>query len=357
MSKSLGNSPDPIALMDKFGADGLRFGLMRIAPTGTDVKFNEDTISEGRNFANKLYNACRFRQMNGSEKIELESFEKLDPHHIDILAKLDQLAVNLDKAYASYRFNDVTGHLYEFFWTEYCDKFLEAIKFDFKSGDEAAKARTLAVIDTVLARYLAHLHPLMPHITEELSVKMGYTSEGEFLMTNVIDTTPVLTSMTASDVQKFSDQAAAIYSTASNLRNLKSEYHLGASKDVKFVVKPASDADWIAHQCDTLITLVGAKGMVLDANYDAPQGTPASVTAIGEIYMPLDGLIDMDAEKARLDKELEKVSQEVMRAGQKLGNEKFIANAKPEVVQKEKDRLSEWESKLTQLKEMRAALS
>ncbi len=218
-------------------------------------------------------------------------------------------------------------------------------------------ALAMAVIDTVLARYLAHLHPLMPHITEELSAKMGYISEGEFLMCNLIDTTPVLASMTAADVQTFSDRAAAIYSTASNLRNLKSEYHLGASKDVKFVVKPVSGADWIASQCDTLITLVGAKGMDLDAEYTAPQGTPAAVTAIGEIYMPLDGLIDMDAEKTRLDKEVEKVSLEVMRAGKKLGNEKFVANAKPEVVQKEKDRLSEWENKLAQLKEMRAALS
>ena len=356
MSKQLGNSPDPIDLMDKFGADGLRFGLMRIAPTGTDIKFNEDTISEGRNFANKLYNACRFRQMQGSESIALNSLDKLDPHHIDILAKLDQLSINLDKAYDSYRFNDVTGHLYEFFWTEYCDKFLEAIKFDFKSDDEAAKSRTLAVIDAVLSHYLAHLHPLMPHITEELSAKMGYITEGEFLMTQVIDNAPTLSALTADEIQVFSDQAAAIYSTASNLRNLKAEYNFAASKEVKFVLKPIKDADWIASQCDTLVTLVGAKGMKLNPEFDAPQGTPASVTQIGEIYMPLDGLIDMDAEKKRLDKEIDKVSQEVTRAGKKLSNEKFVANAKPEVVQKEKDRLSEWENKLAQLKEMRATL-
>ncbi len=356
MSKSLGNSPDPIDLMNKFGADGLRFGLMRIAPTGTDIKFDEDTISEGRNFANKLYNACRFRQMNGSEVVALDSFDKLDPHHIDILAKLDQLDINLDKAYDNYRFNDVTGHLYEFFWTEYCDKFLEAIKFDFKSNDEAAKARTLAVIDTVLSRYLAHLHPLMPHITEELSAKMGYIAKGEFVMMKTIDKTPVLAEMSAEDRAKFSEQAAAIYSAAGNLRNLKVEYNLAASKDVKFVLK-AKKEDWIAAQCDTLITLVGAKAMDLDPDYDAPQGTPAAVTAIGEIYMPLDGLVDLDAEKARLDKEIAKVSQEVERAGKKLGNEKFVANAKPEVVQKEKDRLAEWETKLAQLKEMRSALS
>jgi valyl-tRNA synthetase len=125
---------------------------------------------------------------------------------------------------------------------------------------------------------------------------------------------------------------------------------------VKFVIKPSAGADWIASQCDTLITLVGAKAIDLDAGYDAPQGTPAAVTAIGEIYMPIDGLIDLDAEKSRLDKEVEKVSQEVIRACQKLGNEKFVANAKPEVVQKEQERLKEWEHKLAQLKEMRSAL-
>ncbi len=356
MSKSLGNSPDPIDLMDKFGADGLRFGLMRIAPTGTDIKFDEDTISEGRNFANKLYNACRFRQMQGSELMILESFEKLDPHHIDILAKLDRLDINLDKAYENYHFNNVTAHLYEFFWTEYCDKFLEAIKFNINSNDEEAKARTLAVIDTVLARYLSHLHPLMPHITEELSAKMGYIAKDEFVMNQTLDKTPILTGMSAEEITKFSEQAAAVYSSASNLRNLKSEYNLGASKDVRFVLK-ATKENWIATQCDTLITLVGAKGMVLDANYDAPQGTPAVVTAVGEIYMPLDGLVDLNAEAARLDKEIAKVEQEVMRAGKKLGNEKFVANAKPEVVQKEKDRLGEWETRLDQLKEMRSALS
>ena len=357
MSKSLGNSPDPIDLMDKYGADGLRYGLMRIAPTGTDVKFDEDTISEGRNFANKLYNACRFRQMQGGESNAiLTDLDKLEPHHIDILAKLDALHGNLEKAYADYKFNEVTAHLYEFFWTEYCDKFLEAIKFDFRTNDDAAKARTLNVIDTVLSRYLAHLHPFMPHITEELSAKMGFTTEGEFLMEKTLDTTPVLSEMSAENITKGSEIAAATYTSAGNLRNLKAEYNLAASKDVSFVVKPLAGAEWVEGQFDTLITLVGAKGMTLDADYDAPQGTPAAVTAIGEVYMPLEGLVDVDAEKARIDKEIEKVAQEVKRAGMKLGNEKFVANAKPEVVQKERDRLAEWEGKLSQLEEMRNAL-
>ena len=355
MSKSLGNSPDPLDLMDKFGADGLRFGLMRIAPTGTDIKFDEDTISEGRNFANKLYNACRFRQMQGSGVIALDSFDKLDSHHIDILAKLDKLDESLDTAYENYRFNDVTGNLYEFFWTEYCDKFLEAIKFDFRSDDEAAKARTLSVIDTVLARFLAHLHPLMPHITEELTAKMGYLPAGQFVMSSTLDKTPVLAGLSADKIAEAQQIAASLYETAGRLRNLKSEYNLASSKDVKFVVKPI--ADWVAGECDTLATLAGAKEIQLQSDYDAPQGTPAAVTSFGEVYMPLDGLVDLDAEKARLDKEIAKIEKEVEKAGKKLSNPNFTARAKPAVVEVERARLVEWEGKLEQLRSMRGALA
>ncbi|GAA5494170.1 valine--tRNA ligase [Rubritalea halochordaticola] len=355
MSKSLGNSPDPIDLMEKYGADGLRFGLMRIAPIGSDVKFDETMIEEGRNFANKLYNACRFRQMQGGEAADLVIDESLPVYHLDILAKLDELDEKLEKAYASYRFNDVTQHLYEFFWTEYCDKFLESAKFDFRSGDDAAKQKTLGVIDLVLSKYLAHLHPFMPHITEELSAKMGYVAEGEFLMTKALDHSKVLDGVSSEVITRAREITAAVHETAGRLRNLKAEYQLAASKDVVFVIKPI--ADWVAAECDTLALLVGAKEMQLQADFDAPKGTPASVTPIGEVYMPLEGLIDMDAEKARLDKEIDKIAKEVEKSSKKLSNENFVARAKPEVVAVERERLQEWEAKLAQLKEMRSALA
>lgn len=355
MSKSLGNSPDPIDLMDKYGADGLRFGLMRIAPIGADVKFDESQVAEGRNFANKLYNACRFRQMQGSENaITVTVDSSLPSYSLDILAKLDKLALNLEKDYANYRFNDLTQHLYEFFWTEYCDKFLEAAKFDFRSGDEEAKQRTLGVIDLVLSRYLAYLHPLMPHITEELSAKMGYVSADSFLMNTELNLTPVLSGLSPAEVKQAGEIATAVYETAGKLRNLKAEYNLAASKDVTFVIKPV--ADWVAAECDTLATLVGAKLINLQADYSAPQGTPAAVSGLGEVYMPLEGLIDVDAEKARIDKEIDKVSKEVEKAGKKLSNPNFVERAKPEVVAVERARLSEWENKLGQLREMRSAL-
>lgn len=356
MSKSLGNSPDPIDLMDKYGADGLRFGLMRTAPVGTDVCFDESLVAEGRNFANKLYNACRFRQMvgEGVASVELSAPADLPPYHVDILARLDTLAVSLEKSYADYRFNDVGQQLYDFFWSEYCDKFLEAVKGDFRSDDESVKARTLAVMDTVMQRYLGHLHPYMPHITEELSRRLGFVAEGEFLMNLQINPEPVLAALSTDDVAKSSSMAASVYESAGKLRNLKAEYNVANRKDVRFVIKPA--ADWVVSETSTLALLAGAGEIGLDADYDAPKGTPAAVSDLGEVYMPLDGLIDVEAEKSRLDKEIAKISKEVQKCESKLGNAAFLDKAPEALVVREKERLEEWKQKLSQLQEMRSAL-
>jgi len=366
MSKMLGNSPDAVGIMDQYGADGLRFALLKTAPVDSDIRFIDekcpktgDTIfpqvEEGRNFANKLYNAARFRQMQGSKKVSLANLTDLPPYHINILHKLDQLGSKLEKAYSDYRFNDMCAALYEFFWTEYCDKFLEAVKGDFRSEDATAKQQTLGTIDTVLERFLAHLHPIMPHITEELSNKLGFTKEGDFLMAKEIETSLLLGSLSDKLKETAESQANDCYEAASKLRNLKAEYNLAASKDVTFKVKPVGD--WVANELKTLAVLVGAKELTIDSGYEAPKGTPGAVTAIGEIYMPLDGLIDVDAEKKRLNTQIEKSTKEIAKINGKLGNENFVARAPDALVQKEKDALAEAEAKLAQLSEMLSALS
>jgi valyl-tRNA synthetase len=139
------------------------------------------------------------------------------------------------------------------------------------------------------------------------------------------------------------------------LRNLKAEYRLAARKDVKFIAK--SGPSWLEAEAGTLALLVGAEGVTRDEGYTPEQGTPGAVTPAGELFMPLDGLIDVEAEKARLDKEIEKIQKEVGKSKGKLGNEKFVANAKPEVVAIERERLAEWEGKLAQLQDMRAGLT
>ena len=364
MSKSLGNSPDPMDLMDRFGADALRFALIKIAPLGGDIHFIENEIKggeneypqveEGRNFANKLYNAARFRQMQGSECVQLSPGDlgKLPVFHKTILAKLDQLSIDTEKSYADYRFSEVAQHLYNFFWGEYCDLFLEAIKGDFKSDAAPEATRlTLGTIDLVLARFLTMLHPFMPHITEELSTTMGYVTAG-FLMTKEVETTSLLSGIEATaDVET----AEAIYRTASKLRNLKAEYNLATRKDISLKLK-TEDSSSTEH-FSVLCILVGLEDIVIENGYEAPKGTPASATELGEFYMPLEGLIDVEAETKRLTSEIVKIDKELVKSEKKLSNPNFVERAKPEVVQVEKDRLEEWKTKKAQLEEMLASLA
>ena len=364
MSKSLGNSPDPMDLMDRYGADAVRFSLIKIAPLGGDIRFIENEIKdaqneypqveEGRNFANKLYNAARFRQMQGSDPVTLshEDLANLPVFHTTILAKLDQLALNVEKSYADYRFSEVAQLLYNFFWGEYCDLFLEAIKGDFKAdADPEATRLTLGTIDLVLSRFLAKLHPFMPHITEELSTTMGYITEG-FLMTSQENMTPVLDGLSPESAVSTAEN---VYQTASNLRNLKAEYNLASRKDISLKLK--SDAPHVSEFFPVLCILVGLENISIENDYSPPKGTPASATVLGEFYMPLDGLIDVEAETKRITSQIAKIDKELLKSEKKLSNEKFVANAKPEVVQVEKDRLNDWKLKKAQLEEMLASLA
>ena len=349
MSKSLGNSPDPIDLMDKYGADGLRFGLLRTSPVGSDVRFDESQVEEGRNFANKLYNACRLRLMaGGAVAQDLPEVSELRPYHVDIIQKVDRLTDNLTKTYADYRFNELGALLYEFLWSEFCDKFLEAVKSDLR-GDSESAGHTLAVFDQVMLRYIQALHPFMPHLTEELASRMGYLSEGEFLMNQPLAKAPLL-----AEVPETVSRAEVVYEVAGRLRNLKAEYHLAARKDVRFVVKNA--VPWLGEEADVLALLVGAEAVEIDSDFEVKKGTPTAITDAGEFVLPLDGLIDVEAEKKRLAKEIMKVEKEVEKSMKKLQNPKFVDNAKPEVVAVEKERHASWLEKLKQLRELSSGL-
>ncbi|HWH90508.1 MAG TPA: valine--tRNA ligase, partial [Candidatus Binatia bacterium] len=178
MSKSLGNSPDPLELIDRYGADGLRFGLMRIAPRGQDIRFDEKQIEEGRNFATKLWNVARFRQMHGpSDAAPRIDNQTLSIYALELIARLNETIDAVEAAYLEYQFNTVAQRLYDFVWSDYCDWFVEAAKTDIFSEDEAKKKSALAVMDFVLSATLRLLHPFMPHITEELWSLLGLGSD------------------------------------------------------------------------------------------------------------------------------------------------------------------------------------
>ena len=356
MSKSLGNSPDPLDLIAKYGADGLRFGLMRIAPTGTDVKFDEKQIEEGKNFANKIYNAARFRMMQG--EATTDPAPKFSAVHIDILAKLKELHTTVADALGKYEFNSYTQALYSFFWNEYCSLFLEAVKNDLRDGDPAFRNATLYTMDTVLRHYLALLAPIMPHIAEELWQSLGFAARntGKPLMSSPLPSADsLLAGMDDTEISKAKALATALYETANRARNLKAEYNLATNKNVRFVLKPTLPLteDLVAR----LALLAGAKEATVAPDYEASKGTPTALTPFGELFLPLEGLVDVEAERTRISKELDKITKEIIKSNAKLSNASFVDRAPAAVVDQERARLADWESKKAQLETMLQALA
>ena len=350
MSKQLGNSPDPLDLMAEYGADALRFGLMRIAPTGTDVKFDEDQIVEGRNFANKLWNAARYRQMQeGSGEFDTKT---LSIYSIDILAKLDQLERDMLGAYSDYRFNELAQLLYDFFWSQYCDWYLESSKGAFAEGaDPGLKASALATMDLVLKRFLLMLHPFMPHISEELWEKLGCAGEGEieFLMQTTLAKESTLATLEDEKIATAQARVKEIYESVGRARNLKAEYGLSANKSVKFIIDPEGGS---LEEADVFQQLAGAGEIIVERGFKAEKGVPTALTAIGKIYLPLEGLINVAAEKDRLGKELSKAEDELKKVKAKLSNENFTSRAPEAVVQEMRDRQDQWQERAAELGRM-----
>jgi len=376
MSKSLGNSPDPLDLIDKYGADALRFSIMRIAPTGTDVRFienrkkekdsgNEESecpqVEEGRNFANKLWNACRFRQMQGGESSSnagaiSEELDHLSIYDLDILAKLDCLAEDLKRSYESYKFQEIASRLYDFFWSEFCDWYLESIKLHLREDvDPAVRSRALLVFDTVLLRYLPLLHPFMPHITEELWEKLGFAQEGELLMLNQLAPAPLLVGINPQRLEEAQQRTTAVHEATGRARHIKAQYNLAANRNVKFFLEPS--VDWVTDEIETLKLLCGAGQIDMADGYEAPAGTPAFLTPLGKMYMPLEGLVDIEAERERISREQKKLQKDMDQVVAKLANAKFIERAPQDVVEETKTRRESLKASIEQLDEMLENLS
>ena len=234
MSKSLGNSPDPLELIDKYGADGLRFGLMRIAPRGQDIRFDEKQIEEGRNFATKLWNVARFRQMHGpSDAAPRIDNQTLSIYALELIARLNETIDAVEAAYREYQFNTVAQRLYDFVWSDYCDWFVEAAKTEIFSEDEAKKKSALAVMDFVLSATLRLLHPFMPHITEELWSLLGLGSDS--IQFAALPEKIALNDV--SDVAGKRELVSAIYETIQAGRNLRAESKLPSNRKIRFILR------------------------------------------------------------------------------------------------------------------------
>ncbi len=415
MSKSLGNSPDPLDLIAKYGADALRFGVMRSAPLGQDVLFDEKNIELGRNFCTKLWNACRFRQMVGSSDIPIEG--ELDPVVMNtddkwILLRLNTAIQEVTQAFAEYRFTDATATLYRFFWNEYCDWYLETTKAVLMRGSTGAppvadralavgseasetstvseladaqvvedgapstapeaaalpteyelrcRRSTLAVMDFVLGHTLRLFHPFVPFITEELWHGMGFN--GELPRTQGGDTIMFARWPKAFDGE-FRDHygiddcylqfAENKYETVRCGRNLRSQFNIQSNRKANFMLKAPDEV--IPHDAAVLKLLLNAETLTIDAAYAPAKGVPMIPTPLGELYLPLAGLIDVEAEQARLTKELEKTLAEIEKVKAKLGNPSFTHKVPAEVLREHEERLASWQQREQQIRSGLAVL-
>ncbi|MBC8097733.1 MAG: class I tRNA ligase family protein, partial [Akkermansiaceae bacterium] len=362
MSKTLGNSPDPLVLIAQYGADALRFGTMRSAPLGQDVLFDEKDVELGRNFCNKLWNACRFRQMQGGEvQGEIDS-SKLTTDDKWILLKLNEAIREITEALNSYNFSVAVQALYRFFWNEYCDWYVEASKAVFFGTDEARKANSLAVIDFVLSHTIRLFHPFLPFITEELWHGMGYAADmpddqgGKTIM-NAPWPKPFDSDLR--DAYSLDDCylefAAQKYEVVTQGRNLRRVGNIQSGKKVKFVIKPSREI--LPHDAEVIKILLNAEAFEINADYAAKKGTPTAHTPWGELFLPLEGHIDPVAETARLTKDLEKIQTEITKVEQKLANPAFAQKVPATVLQEHQQRLVEWQGKLDHVKAALEALA
>jgi valyl-tRNA synthetase len=399
MSKSLGNSPDVLDLIARYGADGLRFGLLRIAPQGQDIRFDEKQIEEGRNFANKIWNAARLYQMQEPAlPFGTRVRYRPAPYVLDIEAKLHAAQLAVEESYREYKFSEAAQRLYDFFWSEYCDWFVEAAKADIIGVEsvrepgqpitERAIAKHVAIFTMyrVLTEFLRLLHPFMPHLTEELAERLSFpprpvqapapgepelvdkdlSATGEeprrksqFLMNQRLGG-PISLSGTAAEVAGAQAATSHLYETVRAARNLRAEYQIATNKPARFILRLREDlledAGMLASIVRALTRMINAEELTLAPDYAAPRGTPSVLTPLGDLFMPLAGLVDVEAERARIEKEVARTEADREAAQRKLASPQFVENAPAAVVEEHRQRLVAAEARLAKLREMLTAL-
>ncbi len=349
MSKSLGNSPDPLELIDKYGADGLRFGLMRIAPSGQDIRFDEKQIEEGRNFATKLWNVARFRQMHGpSDAAPTIDNPSLSIYAVEVLARLNETIDAISAAYRRYQFNSVAQQLYDFIWSDYCDWFVEAAKTEIFGEDDARKKSALAVMDFVLSAVLRLLHPFMPHITEELWSLLGFgTSSIQFAAP------PQKVPLDDLDLASIRQKVSALYDGVQVGRNRRAEAGIPSNTKSDFPIKPTISG--VEEEIPTLSRLLGAETIEI-VQLEMPVGTLVGISKMGEVGIRVASR-DREAERARLDKEIAKLEAELRTVKEKLKNKSFVERAPAAVVEEHRQRQKDFSMQLAKLKQARERLN
>ncbi|MTI17286.1 valine--tRNA ligase [Rhodobacteraceae bacterium RKSG542] len=354
MSKSKGNVIDPLELMDEYGADALRFTLAAMAAQGRDIKLATSRVAGYRNFATKLWNACRFAEMN--ECFRQEGF---DPAHAKltvnrwIVTETSRLIREVSEAIDTYRFNDAANSAYRFVWNTFCDWYLELAKPIFNGDDEEAKAETRATAAWVRDETLKVLHPFMPFITEELWTRTleaeGGSRDGLLSLTRWPE--PIGEDASAASEINW------LLEVISQIRSVRSEMNVPAGAKVPVVLTGASEVTKQRLAIHEGAIMKNARAESVSVADEAPQGSAQIVVGEATICLPLAGVLDLSSEKARLEKEMGKIDGELDKIGKKLENPRFVEKAPAEVVAGEKERMAELSERKVKVSEALARLA
>jgi len=345
------NFPEGIAA---YGTDALRYTFYSLASTGRDINFDMGRIEGYRNFCNKIWNAARYVLMNTEENTPSKPEKSSDYSQADlwIQSRFQDTLNKVNQNMAVYRFDLVSQAIYDFFWNEYCDWYLELSKpllWDENASPAQLNATRYTLLN-ILEKSLRLAHPFLPFITEEIWQKvaplLGITAESIMLQSYPAEDDSVLNASVDAEIEWVKGVIIAI-------RNIRGEMNISPAKEIPVLLTKGGEQDknYLNNNTQFLSKLAKLDSITwLDETEEAPL---ASTQLVGnmEVLVPMTGLIDLDAELARLNKEIEKLEKEINKLSGKLGNEKFVANAPAEVVNKEKEKLEKAESSLMQLKE------
>ncbi|GJL95479.1 MAG: valine--tRNA ligase [Hyphococcus sp.] len=344
MSKSKGNGVDPLELIEKFGADALRFSLASQAAQGRNVRISEARVEGYRNFATKLWNAARFCQMN-----ECAPDPSFDPSTVQstlnqwIVHEANECAAAVTRDLDAYRFNDAAGAVYKFIWNVYCDWYLELAKPTFQGEDEAAKAETRKAAAWAMGQILALLHPFMPFVTEELWSAFG-ASDGEG-SDNLLVVAKWPTHKSELTNTNANEEMNWVIDLITNIRSVRQEMNVPAGAKIPMVF--IGDGARIERHREIVSRLARLSEITLaDA---APKGAVQIVHGDATVALPMAGVIDLEAEQGRLEKEIAKIKGEITGIDKKLANKNFVDKAPKAVVEEQHTRRADFEVQLEKL--------
>ncbi|XEC93188.1 valine--tRNA ligase [Paenibacillus tarimensis] len=342
MSKSLGNGVDPLEVIDKYGADAMRFMISTGSTPGQDLRFRWEKVEQARNFANKIWNASRFALMNleGVKESDIDINVTLGTADRWILHRLNETARDVTRLIDSYEFGETGRLLYNFIWDDLCDWYIEFAKLSLYGEDDQAKRATQSVLAYVLDRTQRLIHPFMPFISEEIWQHLPHRGE-----------TITLAEWPKYDKTLESPEAVKemelLMEIIRSVRNIRAEVNVPMSKKVELQIKPsdASSAAILQRNEEYICRFCGTSTLAIGPQLAPPDKAMTAVVTGAELFLPLAGLIDIAQEIARLEKDLNHLNAEVERVEKKLANEGFVAKAPAKVIEEERAKMNDYADK------------